>query len=368
MQHFLENFKDNLDPTQNIPFVKDAVNILLRGDTKDMMAISTLQKLRQVYEIWDETARLASGELERATEITYYGRMTTFGKIYKTLDAAGRLIGQPIAPAAREVQSFWNASAGLLWPELKLRTYDAGPEREIRYAFQDGFLSEADAVAQLLEKGLAEDESEAVKKVYKWGLGGDAVYKAVKDAALKNDSAAYADALAALTEAGYAEKEAQSQVRGAIKDRYQGSDTSGTKLSKSEAVRCLEQYGGKSREDAEKLVEEWTCFIVTGIAYDKIGDKLLSGTISQNRAAELWESYGGMDREAAKSKAAATVFKGKHPDMNADNRGGISQAEAAAALDSAIRSGEITRAQAEVIWAGIGSNWKKSYSEYTGGK
>lgn len=363
-EHTLDNFKGNLDPTQLIPIVKDAVNIVLRGDTKDMMAVGTLEKARQAYEIWEETWQLAHGMLDKPTKTTSFGRMTTFGKIYKTLDALGRATGLPAAPAARELQAAWNASAAVLWPELKLKTYDAGAEREIQDAYLAGYLDREGAAAKLMEQGYAITDEEASKKIFKWEQGEAGIYDAVKKAALLDDEAAFDKACEEMTAAGYEDKEIRSAVRGAIKDRYQGADEGAKVLGKQDAIRALQTYGGKDRSEAEALVQEWTCFVVTGMSFDKIGDYLLAGAVSEKRAAEMWELYGGMEKEAAACKAAATLFKDEHAAELPD----LKQETVAAALDQEVRRGSITAQRAETIWRGIGPNWKKSWAQYMGKK
>ena len=308
--HAFDNFKDNLDPTRMVPIVADAIDAL-KGEQKDLMSLQVLTKVSKVFKIWKETIEVEKG-LTKPTATTWYGNMTTWGKIYKTLDALGTVSGLGIRPAFREVVGLYNTFGGALGAP-KLKTYDAGPERSLQYAVADGFLSEEQAREELLRQGLVKNETEADKLLYKWGLDGQGVYQAAKEAAIANDSAGFRTAMQALVEAGYREKDVQSAVRTAIKDQYQGT-TEGVKLSKEQAERYLQLYGGLSREDAKARVQEWTCKIVTGIAYSDLREAMVTGEIDQKKAAKYLQTYGGMSTEAAKARAAYWDFCETYPE------------------------------------------------------
>ena len=308
--HAFDNFKDNLDPTRMVPIVADAIDAL-KGEQKDLMSLQVLTKVSKVFQIWKETIEVEKG-LTKPTATTWYGNMTTCGKIYKTLDALGTVSGLGISPAFREVVGLYNTFGGALGAP-KLKTYDAGPERSLQYAVADGFLSEEQAREELLRQGLVKNETEADKLLYKWGLDGQGVYQAAKEAAIANDSTAFKTAMQALVEAGYREKDVQSAVRTAIKDQYQGT-TEGVKLSKEQAERYLQLYGGMSAEDAKARVQEWTCKIVTGIAYSDLREAMVTGEIDQKKAAKYLQTYGGMSAEAAKARAAYWGFCETYPE------------------------------------------------------
>ena len=71
-------------------------------------------------------------------------------------------------------------------------------------------------------------------------------------------------------------------------------------ISKKEAVDLLVE-AGEPKRTAEKKVQQWTCELVTGIPYDKIDDQFVADKISEDRAAELYVTYGGMTKADAKS-------------------------------------------------------------------
>lgn len=62
------------------------------------------------------------------------GNMTTYGKVYQTFRALSMLSGLPMSAAMREAVTAWNDTAGAVWPELKLRTYES---KKLRQAYED---------------------------------------------------------------------------------------------------------------------------------------------------------------------------------------------------------------------------------------
>ena len=71
-------------------------------------------------------------------------------------------------------------------------------------------------------------------------------------------------------------------------------------ITKQEAVDLLAE-AGEPKRTAEKKVQQWTCELATGIPYDKIDDQFKEDKISEDRAAELYVTYGGMTKADAKS-------------------------------------------------------------------
>lgn len=55
-----------------------------------MAAFSNLNK---AIAIWKETIQLANGTIDEATDTTYHGNMTIYGKVYKTAQALSQLSG-----------------------------------------------------------------------------------------------------------------------------------------------------------------------------------------------------------------------------------------------------------------------------------
>lgn len=300
-QHWTEDFTDNLNPMKLVPIVQDLWNMIVEKKDKNLLVLQPVQQGRQVWNIWKEWYELKTGKIARATETTWYGKMTAYGRVYKTLQFISSMTGLPLGSATREFQAGYNTFLRPLLNETwgrasgkelpKWRTYDGGPQQQIKSAWEGGFLDEEQAKTLLLEEGVAKDETEAGKTVYKWGIGNTAAYKAVKEAAVKGDEKGYREAMKAMTDAGYSEADVQSQVRTAIKEQYLQPE-SGLELSKAYCIDYLQRFGGMSREEAETTAQEWTCYKVTGIAYDDIEEAYRSGEISAGRALELSVTYG----------------------------------------------------------------------------
>lgn len=126
------NLVGNLNLLGKIPLLKDALSAL-SGDDVSRMDMEALTNTYKALAIWDETIRLENGSLDKATKTTYYGNMTTYGKLYQTSKALSQLTGLPGSAAMREVATAWNTTVGAAWPTLKMRTYE---DKKLREAWQ----------------------------------------------------------------------------------------------------------------------------------------------------------------------------------------------------------------------------------------
>ena len=79
----------------------------------------------------------------------------------------------------------------------------------------------------------------------------------------------------------------------------------------------LEKYTDMTDEEIEKTVNRWSSKVVTGIAYEDIGDEFLEGNISASRATEMYMRYGGLTKEAAGEKVAVLKFVKDYPQFEA---------------------------------------------------
>lgn len=127
------NLVGNLNPLGKIPLLKDALSAL-SGEDVSRMDMEALTNTYKALAIWDETIRLETGELDKATKTTYYGNMTTYGKLYQTSKALSQLSGLPMSSAAREVATAWNNSVGIAYPDLKARAYE---DKQLREAWEN---------------------------------------------------------------------------------------------------------------------------------------------------------------------------------------------------------------------------------------
>lgn len=168
------NLLSDMNPMNKLPLVKDVISIAT-GWGNDRMDTAWMENMVKAYQAWAETIRLATGKQDEPTEATYRGKMTTYGKIYKTMQGMSQLLGLPVSAAMREGKVLWNNSIGALYPAMKLKTYKGKEESNIQYAYQDGYIDEERAVALLQDKA-GYSEGDARLEVMKWESGASGKY------------------------------------------------------------------------------------------------------------------------------------------------------------------------------------------------
>lgn len=313
---FDNNLFSDVDILSKLPILKDFMS-MISGHGNDRMDTEWISNLIDAYRIWDETIKLATGKLDKPTDVTYNGNMTLYGKIYKTLKAVSQATGLPISAASREVVTLWNTIAGAVGKgdEWTIHTYDSGPESQIKYGLMDGYLTREEAQQLLVDKGLADDEDDAYWKVDKWATG-EGKYDEALAAVLSGDKAAFDAQAKELKEHGIGEKQLQSKVRSQTEKWYVGDDDGKRSVTKEQALKILQQYGGKDADEAQKLVQKWTCEVVTGTDYDDIKDLYLDGKLTRSRAVDMLVRYGGMTQEDAQNKIDTADFVKAHPECD----------------------------------------------------
>ena len=313
---FDNNLFSDVDILSKLPILKDFMS-MISGYGNDRMDTEWISNLIDAYRIWDETIKLATGKLDKPTSVTYNGNMTLYGKIYKTLKAISQTTGLPISAASREVVTLWNTIAGAVGKgdEWTIHTYDSGPENQIKYGLSDGYLTREEAQQLLLDKGIEDDEDDAYWKVDKWATG-EGKYDEALSAVFSGDKAAFDAQAKELKEHGIGEKQLQSAVRSQAKEWYVGDDNGKRSITKEQALKILQQYGGKDADEAQKLVQKWTCEVVTGTDYDDIKDLYLDGKLTRSRAVDMLTRYGGMKQEDAQNKIDTADFVKAHPECD----------------------------------------------------
>ena len=300
-QTFMEKFQaafggnlvEELLPFNKIPIVADfydlAKELLSRAGVLDTYG----NPPNTVYMQWFDT-------LADSVEILHdriSGEKTNyqwFGGIYKLLQATSGITGLPIAPFVREVSMIWNNTAGRINPDRKLKTYEMSKEAEIKYAYLDGFLSFDEAVSELVNSGKADDENDAYFTVQGWDAGEDySRYSKVFNAVRNNGD--FDAAVEELVSHGYEESDVISRVKTEIGNWYKGQE-----ITKSQATEMVEKYVGLDEEETTKLVNRWTCKVVTKIDFGNIKEAYLNEEISLDRAVEMYVLYGGYTKERAK--------------------------------------------------------------------
>lgn len=277
-QKLLNAFRDNLgsdlNPLNKLPGLRDIFSIFEGYDTNrtDMAAFSNLNK---AIAIWKETVQLADGTIDEATDTTYHGNMTIYGKVYKTAQALSQLSGLPVSATMREAQALWNNTVGRWAPGLKQKTYDNEKQRLIQKA-------------------------------------GTAMWNGDKDA--------WQDAYAALEQYmladGKSKREAESAVysemREAVKDSYLAGE-----LTETEARQKLVDFLGSDAEKAAQQVTSWKngseFAKEAGFEYGEMRSAYETGRIQKSEAVRLRQKYGGETQDEAESKVRYWDFCIEYP-------------------------------------------------------
>lgn len=294
------NLGQNLLPIDSLPYLKDAVSIL-QGYSNERMDTEFISKIVNTAKIWAETYKLETGELDKATKVTSYGSMTTWGKVYKTLDALSSTAGLPLAATTREVTSIWNATIGAISPRMKIKRYESKDQKlEWLYSF-----------AQSGSKADYEKELAGLRKTFPGVKTGEEITESIQDG-----------------------------LRGKIKDHYLDGD-----LTEQEAQKLIERYTGRDAEEAEDDVNRWHYQRDTG------------DTDASASMAAAW--YGiaepaGIDREAF---AEAWTF---HNDVEGDkdSSGKTVPGSKKQKVVDYIQGLGLSRDQEKALWDALKGNWK----------
>lgn len=156
---FIGNFIDELMPFNKLPIISDVYDLakeLLRVVGVDTYGNPPASVFMQWYD-----------SLVKGTEIIYKkitgnenNKYTWYGGAYKLLQAVSGMTGLPMAAATREIVTIWNNTVGQMVPSYLIRSYEQKPELEIKYSFQDGYLTELEAQNALVrDAGFTAEEA-----------------------------------------------------------------------------------------------------------------------------------------------------------------------------------------------------------------
>ena len=302
LEAFVGNLVDELIPFNKLPILSDFYDA-----SKELLSVFGVDTYgnppQSVFMQWWDS-------LVKGAEILYdkiQGKETAYtwyGGAYKLLQAASGISGLPMAAAVREIITAWNNTVGALAPSLKVKTYEPSEKNQIKYAYQDGWLEEDEAVSILQEKGIAADADDAYWTMREWNSEEDSFsrYDAVYDAVRNNGD--FAAAVNELTSHGYSERDVRSAVRSRIGEWYRERE-----ITKQQATDMLNKYGDMDSEEVTKTVTRWSAKVVTGIAYEDIKQEYLDGNISEYRAVEMRSKYGSYTMKEAQATVNEWKFE-----------------------------------------------------------
>ena len=249
LEAFGGNLVDELMPINKLPIMSDFYDL-----SKELLSIVGVDTYgnppQSVFMQWYDS-------LVKGTEIIYQKisgedtNYTYYGGIYKLLQAASGMTGLPMASATREFITAWNNTIGAMAPSLKVKTYEPSELSQIRYAYEDGYLTAEEATDLLLEKGLADNENDAYFIIQGWEAGeGYSRYDKVYDAV--RNGASIDEAMGELTSRGYSEEDVLSQVKSQIGKWYRDGE-----ISKQQAIDMLTKYFDMESNERTATVAYW---------------------------------------------------------------------------------------------------------------
>ena len=249
LEAFGGNFVDELMPFNKLPILSDFYEL-----AKELLSIFGVDTYgnppQSVFMQWYDSLINGTEIIHDkiAGEDTNY---TWYGGIYKLLQAISGITGLAMASVTREIITAWNNTIGAMAPSLKVKTYESSELSQIRYAYEDGYLTAEEATAQLLEQGLVDTEDEAYFTIQGWEAGdGYSKYDKVFDAV--RNGASIDDAMNELISHGYSEEDVLSQVKSKIGEWYRNGE-----ISKQQAVDMLTKYFDMENSEIDATVSYW---------------------------------------------------------------------------------------------------------------
>ena len=303
------------------PWAKEFLNVDLPGGYAPELPIAAV--INYLTDASEIIIGLIDGE--------EYG-YTWYAAVSKMLQAASSLTGYPAGAAVGEIATAFNNTIGKMAPSIKIPpTYRSTPKSAIGYAYKDDHLSQEEATAELIARGVVKDEDEAyfVLRGYE-----DENYKkfgALEAAILEGKDTSVA--MQELLSHGYTDKEIASHIKGKVGEWYKGTEDDPKKITKQQAIDMLKMHTDMKDDDINALVTKWTAKVVTGIDYDDIDTAYLDGTIKKSRAIEMLMMYGGLSKEEAEKKVLS---------WDAEKDTGVAYSD----MKQAYIDGEITSKQA----------------------
>lgn len=143
-------------------------------------------------------------------------RYTKFGGYYKVVNVLSKITGIPLYNIAREGVSLYNAFAS-----DKIRSYEPSKEGAVKYAWNDGYLTDDEAIAALQDDA-GMGEGEAWLEVEKWKNDTNSNYTKLYDAI--DNGVDIKKAVDELTEHGVEEKNIKSSLTRRYKEAYINGD------------------------------------------------------------------------------------------------------------------------------------------------
>lgn len=211
--------------------------------------------------------------------------------------------------------------------------------------FKEGTMSKEVAEKILTELfGISKDD--VYWTIRGWETGGDSRYSAVFDAALSGKG--FTQAVKEMTDHGYEKDKVLDELKDQIHTWYTDEESE-VRISKQQATNMLTKYVGMKPDEVTSTINQWTCKVVTGIAYGDIKGEFLAGRITASRAIDMRVRYGGKSREDAQKEVEGWNFEKKYGFSYSDRKAAYINGEVSASdlRNAMITYGGMTTAEAD---------------------
>lgn len=211
---------DELNPLTYLPYASNVWDVtkafLDWTDTKwfgvEVYGNGTDIPFADILESTEKAVKIFEEIREKGEDSKY----TKFGGYYKVVNVLSKITGIPLYNIAREGVSLYNAFAS-----DKIRSYEPSKEGAVKYAWNDGYLTDDEAIAALQDDA-GMDEGEAWLEVEKWKNDTNSNYTKLYDAI--DNGGDIKKAVDELTEHGVEEKNIKSSLTRRYKEAYINGD------------------------------------------------------------------------------------------------------------------------------------------------
>ena len=226
--------------------------------------------------------------------------------------------------------------------------------------YKDGEIS-AEQAEKILVELFGKSEDDAYWTIKAWDNGGDSRYSAVFDAALSGTG--FNEAVKEMTDHGYEKDDILSKLKTQVKAWYTDEESE-VRITKQQATEMLRKYVGMNADDVTSTINQWSCKVVTGIAYEDIKGEFLAGNMTASRAIDMRVRYGGKSREDAQKEVEGWNFEKKYGFSYSDRKNAYINGEVSASeLRNAMTTyGGMTAEEADENIRAY--DWLKSHPKY----
>ena len=290
LEHLEKNLKQGVNILNQLPIIGEFVNITLGKETHESMMFQPLTQLSKASTAAQDLWRVWFNSDKELND----PNRTNWGRLYQIGQAVSSLSGIPVAGGMREFKALWNLSGGLITGK-KLRTYDSGAKNQIKYALQDKYITETEAVNLLLEAGEYENADDAYWAVQEWVNADNSEWTRYNDvyAAIKaNDKNAFTAAQDALGDHGIAPKSVRAEAKRYIGRQFVGEEGAPASMDEKTALAALQDFGGLTKIEAQHLIDEWKFEKQTGVRWADLKAEYVAGTFDKKQVQGFLVNYG----------------------------------------------------------------------------